>query len=316
MASYVVRRLLSLIPVLLVVSIVVFLLIHLIPGDPAAVMLGAQATPEQLAQLQEKMGLNKPLASQFYHWIVHVLQGDMGQSLVSDKDVNTLISERMPATIALTVYALVISLILAIPLGIISAVKQNTVWDYSSMIVALVGISVPNFWAALLLIIVFSLHLGWFPSTGYIALLDNIWLHLKHLTLPALSLGFIQAGVVTRMTRSSMLDVLRQDYIRTIRAKGGTSWHVIFKHGLKNAMIPIITIIGLNFGLLLGGTVVVETIFSIPGIGSLVVNSVFNRDYPVIQGVILYIALIYVLINLVVDLLYAYFDPKIDYSKG
>lgn len=316
MASYVVRRLLSLIPVLLVVSIVVFLLIHLIPGDPAAVMLGAQATPEQLAQLQEKMGLNKPLVSQFYHWIVHVLQGDMGQSLVSDKDVNTLISERMPATIALTVYALIISLVLAIPLGIISAVKQNTVWDYSSMIVALVGISVPNFWAALLLIIVFSLHLGWFPSTGYIALLDNIWLHLKHLTLPALSLGFIQAGVVTRMTRSSMLDVLRQDYIRTIRAKGGTSWHVIFKHGLKNAMIPIITIIGLNFGLLLGGTVVVETIFSIPGIGSLVVNSVFNRDYPVIQGVILYIALIYVLINLVVDLLYAYFDPKIDYSKG
>ncbi|MGG4496097.1 ABC transporter permease [Brevibacillus reuszeri] len=316
MASYVVRRLLSLIPVLLVVSIVVFLLIHLIPGDPAAVMLGAQATPEQLAQLQEKMGLNEPLASQFYHWIVHVLQGDMGQSLVSDKDVNTLISERMPATIALTVYALVISLILAIPLGIISAVKQNTVWDYSSMVVALVGISVPNFWAALLLIIVFSLHLGWFPSTGYVALLDNIWIHLKHLTLPALSLGFIQAGVVTRMTRSSMLDVLRQDYIRTIRAKGGTFWHVIFRHGLKNAMIPIITIIGLNFGLLLGGTVVVETIFSIPGIGSLVVNSVFNRDYPVIQGVILYIALIYVLINLVVDLLYAYFDPKIDYSKG
>ncbi len=316
MASYVLRRILALIPVLLVVSVVVFLLIHLIPGDPAAVMLGAQATPEQLHQLQEKLGLNEPLPSQFYHWFIHVLQGDLGQSLVSDKDVNTLIAERMPATIALTVYALVISLLLAIPLGIISAVRQNTVWDYSSMVIALIGISLPNFWAALLLIIAFSLHLGWFPSTGYVALMDNVWLHLKHLTLPAISLGFIQAGVVTRMTRSSMLDVLRQDYIRTIRAKGGAGRHVILKHALKNAMIPIITIVGLNFGLLLGGTVVVETIFSIPGIGSLVVNSVFNRDYPVIQGVILYIAFIYVLINLAVDLLYAYFDPKIDYSKG
>ncbi|KQL49993.1 hypothetical protein AN963_10035 [Brevibacillus choshinensis] len=316
MAAYVLRRLLALIPVLFVVSVTVFILIHLIPGDPAAVMLGSQATPEQLLQLQQKLGLNEPLPSQFYHWITNVLQGNMGQSLVSDKDVNTLIAERMPATLALTLYSLVVSLLLAIPLGIIAAVKHSSSWDYSAMIIALIGISIPNFWAALILIIVFALHLGWFPATGYVEFTENVWLHLKHLTLPAISLGFIQAGVVTRMTRSSMLEVLRQDYIRTIRAKGGSEPVIILKHALKNAMIPILTIVGLNFGLLLGGTVVVETIFSIPGIGSLVVNSVFNRDYPVIQGVILYIAFIYVIINLAVDLLYAYFDPKIDYSKG
>lgn len=316
MASFVARRLFSLIPVLLVVSIVVFMIIHLIPGNPAAVMLGSQATPEQLAEMEQKLGLDQPLPVQFGHWLSNVLQGDLGSSLVSDKSVSTLIAERMPATLALTIYALIISLVIALPLGILAAVRHNTGWDYTAMMVALLGISIPNFWAGLLLIIIFSLHLGWFPSTGYVELTESIWMHMKHLTLPAISLGFIQAGVVTRMTRSSMLEVLQQDFIRTIRAKGGTEKNVIFKHALKNAMIPIITIVGLNFGLLLGGTVVVETIFSIPGIGSLVVQSVFNRDYPVIQGVILLISVIYVMINLIVDLLYAYFDPKIDYSKG
>lgn len=315
MTLYVIKRLVSIIPVLLVVSLVVFMLIHFIPGDPAVVMLGSQATPQELAALQEKLGLNEPLPVQFYHWLAGALQGDLGYSLVSDKQVATLIAERLPVTLALTIYALVLSLVIAIPLGIIAAVKQNTLWDYSAMVIALFGISIPNFWAALLLIIIFALHLGWFPSTGYVELVENLWLHLKHMALPAFSLGFIQAGVVTRMTRSSMLEVLRQDFIRTIRAKGGPEHNVIFKHALKNAMIPIISIIGINFGLLLGGTVVVETIFSIPGIGHLVVDSVFNRDYPVIQGVILVVAAIYVLINLIVDLLYAYFDPRIDYGK-
>ncbi|EST53146.1 peptide ABC transporter [Brevibacillus panacihumi W25] len=316
MANYVIKRLFSMIPVLLVVSIVVFLLVHLVPGDPAAVMLGAEATPQQLAELQEQLGLNKPLAEQFFNWLGHMLSGDLGHSLVSDKEVLTLLWERLPATMALIMYALLISVVIAIPLGIISAVRHNTRWDYGAMLIALIGVSVPNFWAGLLLIMTFSLHLGWFPSTGYVDVTQNLWKHLEHLALPAFALGFLQAGIVTRMTRSSMLEVLKQDYIRTIRAKGGTEKVVILKHALKNSMIPIITIIGINFGLLLGGTVVVETIFSIPGIGQLLVQSVFNRDYPVIQGVILCVAVIYVLISLVVDLLYAYFDPKIDYNEG
>ncbi|MED4582299.1 ABC transporter permease [Brevibacillus choshinensis] len=316
MATYIAKRLFSMIPVLLVVSVVVFLLVHLVPGDPAAVMLGSEATPQQLAELQEELGLNKPLLEQFLNWFVHMISGDLGNSLVSDKEVTTLIIERLPATMALILYALLISVVIAIPLGIISAVRHNTRWDYTAMLVALIGVSIPNFWAGLLLIMAFSLHLGWFPSTGYVEITKNIWNHFAHLALPAFALGFLQAGIVTRMTRSSMLEVLKQDYIRTIRAKGGTEKVVILKHALKNSMIPIITIIGINFGLLLGGTVVVETIFSIPGIGQLLVQSVFNRDYPVIQGVILCIAVIYVLISLMVDLLYAYFDPKIDYNEG
>ncbi|QRG65204.1 nickel ABC transporter permease [Brevibacillus choshinensis] len=316
MATFIAKRVFSMIPVLLVVSVVVFLLVHLVPGDPAAVMLGSEATPQQLAELQEELGLNKPLQEQFFNWFVHMLSGDLGNSLVSNKEVTTLIIERLPATMALILYALLISVVIAIPLGIISAVRHNTRWDYTAMLIALIGVSIPNFWAGLLLIMAFSLHLGWFPSTGYVEITKNIWSHFEHLALPAFALGFLQAGIVTRMTRSSMLEVLKQDYIRTIRAKGGTEKVVILKHALKNSMIPIITIIGINFGLLLGGTVVVETIFSIPGIGQLLVQSVFNRDYPVIQGVILCVAVIYVLISLVVDLLYAYFDPKIDYNEG
>ncbi|MFT9846764.1 nickel ABC transporter permease [Aneurinibacillus sp. REN35] len=316
MGIYITRRLLSVIPVLFVVSVIVFLLIHFIPGDPAAVMLGAESSPQQLAELQEKLGLNKPLLEQFTSWFLHMLSGDLGYSIVSEKQVTTLIWERLPATLMLIFYALLISVVIAIPLGIISAIRYNTRWDYIAMVFALIGISIPNFWAGLLLIMVFSLQLGWLPSTGYVDMTKNVWEHLQHLLLPAFALGFLQAGIVTRMTRSSMLEVLQQDYIRTIRAKGGSEKVVVLKHALKNSAIPIITILGINFGLLLGGTVVVEIIFSIPGIGQLLVQSVFNRDYPVIQGVILCVAFIYVLINLVVDLLYTYFDPKIDYNKG
>ncbi|WP_066174889.1 ABC transporter permease [Bacillus marinisedimentorum] len=316
MASYIVKRLLSLIPVLLTVSIVVFLIIHFIPGDPAAVMLGSQATSEQLEVMRQEMGLNEPLLVQFSIWFMNMIKGDLGTSLVSGQTVLSLIADRLPATLNLIIYAITISILIAIPLGVLAAVKHNSSVDFASMLVALIGISIPNFWAALILIMVFSLNLGLFPSTGYISFTENFFQNIQHLALPAFSLGFIQAGIITRMTRSSMLDVLRQDYIRMVKAKGAPPFRVIFRHGLKNAMVPIITIIGINFGLLLGGTVVVESIFSIPGIGQLMIQSVLNRDYPVIQGIILVIATIYVFITLIVDLLYTYFDPKINYSKG
>ncbi|MBX9975167.1 ABC transporter permease [Cytobacillus firmus] len=316
MSSFLVKRLLALIPVLLTVSAVVFMIIHFIPGDPAAAMLGSQANEEQLAQLREKMGLNEPLFIQFTLWLFNLLQGDLGSSLVSDQTVLSLIANRLPVTLNLIIYSMTISILIAIPLGVISAVKHNTGLDYASMIIALIGISIPNFWAALLLIMIFALNLGMFPATGYVAVSESSILNIKHLTLPAFSLGFIQAGIITRMTRTSMLDVLRQDYIRTVKAKGASPFTLVFRHALKNAMIPIITIIGINFGLLLGGTVVVESIFSINGIGQLMIQSVLNRDYPVIQGIILVIAAIYVFITLFVDILYTYFDPKIKYSKG
>ncbi|KON87980.1 hypothetical protein AF332_14875 [Sporosarcina globispora] len=316
MSSFLVKRVLALIPVLLTVSAVVFMIIHFIPGDPAAAMLGSQANEEQLAQMREKMGLNEPLFIQFTLWLSNLLQGDLGSSLVSDQTVLSLIANRLPVTLNLIIYSMTISILIAIPLGVISAVKHNTGLDFASMIIALIGISIPNFWAALLLIMVFALNLGMFPATGYIPVSESLILNIKHLTLPAFSLGFIQAGIITRMTRSSMLDVLRQDYIRTVKAKGASPFTLVFKHALKNAMIPIITIIGINFGLLLGGTIVVESIFSINGIGQLMIQSVLNRDYPVIQGIILVIAAIYVFITLFVDILYTYFDPKIKYSKG
>jgi len=316
MSSFLIKRLLALIPVLLTVSAVVFMIIHFIPGDPAAAMLGSQANEEQLAQMREKMGLNEPLFIQYTLWLSNLLQGDLGSSLVSDQTVLSLIANRLPVTLNLIIYSMAISILIAIPLGVISAVKHNTGFDYASMVIALIGISIPNFWAALLLIMVFALNLGMFPATGYISISESLILNIKHLTLPAFSLGFIQAGIITRMTRSSMLDVLRQDYIRTVKAKGASPFTLVFRHALKNAMIPIVTIIGINFGLLLGGTVVVESIFSINGIGQLMIQSVLNRDYPVIQGIILVIAAIYVFITLFVDILYTYFDPKIKYSKG
>jgi len=316
MTGYLIKRILALIPVLLTVSVVVFMIIHFIPGDPAAAMLGSQATEEQLTQMREQMGLNKPLMVQFSIWILNLVQGDLGSSLVSDQSVLSLIANRLPVTLNLIIFAMSFSIIIAIPLGVAAAVKHNTSVDYVSMFIALIGISIPNFWAALLLIMVFALNLGMFPATGYIPLTKSIVLNLKHLALPAFSLGFIQAGIITRMTRSTMLDVLRQDYIRAVKAKGAATFTVVFWHALKNAMVPIITIIGINFGLLLGGTVVVESIFSINGIGQLMIQSVLNRDYPVIQGIILVIAAIYVFITLFVDILYTYFDPKIKFRKG
>ncbi|NMB15659.1 MAG: ABC transporter permease [Firmicutes bacterium] len=314
MGVYIIRRVLGLIPVLILVAVVSFLLIHIIPGDPAAVMLGTDATPQEVEKLREDLGLNEPLHVQFYRWISRVLRGDLGDSFFMGRPVTVALLERLPATILLAVAALFFAVLIGVPAGIIAAIKQNSIIDQLVMITALIGVSLPSFWIGLNLILIFSVNLRWLPSGGYVPLTENFIDGLRCLLMPAFALGFMQAALIARMTRSSMLEVLRQDYIRTARSKGLAEQVVVGLHALKNAMIPILTVIGTAFGVLLGGAVIVETVFAYPGIGRLVVAAVQRRDYPVIQGALLLISSIYVLVNLLVDILYTLIDPRIKYN--
>lgn len=314
MGVYIIRRVLGLIPVLILVAVVSFLLIHIIPGDPAAVMLGTDATPQEVEKLREDLGLNEPLHVQFYRWISRVLRGDLGDSFFMGRPVTVALLERLPATILLAVAALFFAVLIGVPAGIIAAVKQNSITDQLVMIIALIGVSLPSFWIGLNLILIFSVNFRWLPSGGYVPLTENFIDGLRCLLMPAFALGFMQAALIARMTRSSMLEVLRQDYIRTARSKGLAEQVVVGLHALKNAMIPILTVIGTAFGVLLGGAVIVETVFAYPGIGRLVVAAVQRRDYPVIQGALLLVSSIYVLVNLLVDILYTLIDPRIKYN--
>ena len=314
MTSYIIRRLLGVIPVLALVAIAAFLLIHLVPGDPALVMLGNDATPQQILQLRTQLGLDRSLPEQFVLWLREVLQGNLGESFFLGRPVTQALLERLPATMQLAVLSLIFSLLIGIPAGLIAAVWQNTRWDQLVMATAIGGISIPSFWLGLALMLVFSVQLGWLPSGGYMPLWEDAWQGLRTLALPAISLGFMQAALIARMTRSSMLEVLRQDYVRTARSRGVGRWLVILKHAFKNAMIPVITTIGTAFGVLLGGAVVVEIVFTFPGLGRLVVLAVQRRDYPLVQGALLLTSVIYVVVNLAVDLLYGVFDPRIKYE--
>ncbi len=314
MAGYVARRLLGIIPVLVLVALGSFLLIHLVPGDAAVVMLGNEATPAQLETLRTQLGLDRSLPEQFVLWLGQALRGNLGESFFLGRPVTRALLERLPATMQLAVLSLVFSLLIGIPAGLIAAVRQNTWWDQLVMATAIGGISIPSFWLGLALILVFSVQLGWLPSGGYTPLWEDVVQGLRTLILPAVSLGSMQAALIARMTRSSMLEVLRQDYVRTAKAKGVQDWWVIVKHALKNAMIPVITTIGTAFGVLLGGAVVVEIVFTYPGLGRLVVLAVQRRDYPLVQGALLLTSVIYVVVNLAVDLLYGVFDPRIKYE--
>jgi peptide/nickel transport system permease protein len=314
MSLYVVRRLLGIVPVLVLVALGSFLLVHLVPGDPAMVMLGSDATPQQIQMLKAQMGLDRSLPEQFVVWVREVLRGNLGESFFLGRPVAQALMERLPATMQLALLALLFSLLIGIPAGILAAVRQNTWWDQMVMVTAMGGISIPSFWLGLALILLFSVQLGWLPSGGYAPLWEEFGHGLRALILPAVSLGFMQAALIARMTRSSMLEVLRQDYVRTATAKGLTSWAVILRHALKNAMIPVITTIGTAFGVLLGGAVIVEIVFTYPGLGRLVVLGVQRRDYPLVQGALLLTSVIYVLVNLAVDLLYGIFDPRIKYE--
>ncbi|MEN6413406.1 MAG: ABC transporter permease [Veillonellales bacterium] len=314
MAQYIFRRVISLIPILIVVAVVDFIIIHLTPGDPAAVMLGSEATETDLANLREQLGLNLPIYIQFGKWILGVLQGDLGRSIFINMPVTQAIWQHLGPTISLTLLAEIIAVLFAIPLGVMAATHRGTWSDQSFMMIALLGISIPSFWLGLNFILLFAVKLNWLPAAGYQPLSNGLVNHLKYLILPAISLGIMQGALIARMTRSSMLEVLNENYILTAEAKGLSQRVVIYKHALKNAFIPILTVIGLTFATLIGGAVVTETVFNIPGIGKLIVNSVLRRDYVVIQGTVLMIAVAYVLINLFVDILYAYIDPRVRYD--
>lgn len=334
MTKYVLKRLLMLVPVLLGISIVVFLVIHLIPGDPVTVMLGEKASPERAELLRKELGLYDPLYVQYFRFLQRALMGDLGRSIRSNDSVLTEIMARFPATVELTFTSLLLATVLGVILGIIAAVKQYSLWDNLGMIIAIFGVSIPVFWLGLMLIILFSVELKWLPATGRLSvgmalsritglnILDSLLTlnlkaltdTLKHLMMPSIALGTIQMAVIARMTRSSMLEVVRQDYIRTARAKGLSERVVIYKHALKNALIPVITVIGLTVGRLLGGAVLTETIFAWPGIGKLAVDSIYSRDYPLVQGVVLLIATGFVFVNLIVDVFYAFLDPRIRYD--
>ena len=312
MTLYILRRLVQLIPVLLLASFIVFFIIHLIPGDPVEVMLGeGRYTQETYELLRKKMGLDEPLYIQYVHWLNRMVHGDLGQSLRTQRPVLDTILERYPATIYLALASLLLGVVIAIPAGTIAAVKQDTPWDYSAMAFALFGIAVPNFWFALLLILGFGLYLGWFPTLGYIDPTVNFRTFLWHLTLPAIVLGTDLASTVTRYVRAEMLEQLRLDYVRTARAKGLPKRMVIYKHTLRNSLLAATTVIGLHVGRLLGGSTVVETVFAWPGVARLVLEAVYSRDYPVLQGAVLLLALTFVGVNLLVDVLYKWLDPRI-----
>lgn len=315
MLSYVLKRILSLIPTLLVVSVVVFLVVYMIPGGPATAILGMEATPEALAQLNAELGFDRPFLVQYGDWFVNVLQGDWGQSYFLQMSVTDAIAEYFFPTLSLAIYAELISLILAIPMGIIAAYKRGTGIDVAAVSASLFGIAIPGFLLSMFLMLLFSVHLRWLPVAGYAELSKGFLQHIRYLTLPAMSLGMVQAAYITRMTRSSMLDVLYMNYIRTVRAKGQREAIVVLVYGLKNAAPTILTVIGQSFGSLVTGTIVTESLFNIPGLGMLTISAINRRDVFVIQGVVLFITLIYVLVNLIIDILYGLVDPRIQLGR-
>lgn len=313
MLAYLLGRLFALLPVLLVVAAVVFLLIHVTPGDPARVLLGQDATGAQVAALRHELGLDRPLPVQFVLWLGRAVRGDLGLSFFLHAPVTTDILAHTGPTVILSLLGLSVALLIGIPIGVVSAVFRNSWVDQTSLALAMLGAAVPSFWLGLSLIVLFAVTLGWFPSSGYRPPAVGLGLSLYYLVLPALALGLPNSSLIIRFTRSSLLDVINNDYIRTARAKGLGQPSVIFRHAFRNALVPILTVVGLTFAALMGGAVVTETVFSLPGIGQLVVSSVLRRDYPVIQGVVLMVATVYVLVNLLVDVLYFVVDPRVRY---
>jgi peptide/nickel transport system permease protein len=314
--AYILRRLILLIPVMLIVGVVVFMLVHLTPGDPAAVILGQNATGEQIEALRERLGLNDPLLVQFFQWFGDALRLDFGESLFLGMPVTEALAQRAQPTLLLTTYALMIEILIGVPAGVIAAMKRNSVVDRGLMLMSISGAAIPTFFLGILLILIFAVRLNWLPSGGYTPIEEDPVEHFKGMILPAFTLGFASAGLLARLVRSSMLDVLREDYVRTAMAKGLQYRQVVSRHALRNALIPAITVIGYSLGGLLGGAVVTETVFTIPGMGRLVVQSIARRDYPLIQGAIMIIAAIYVIVNLIVDILYVYIDPRIRYGSN
>ncbi len=316
MARFIVRRLGLMFVILLLVSMIIFSLVHITPGDPALMMLGQEATPEALEALRERLGLNLPLYEQYLNWVGGVIQGDLGNSIKDNTPVLSILLQKLPVTIQLTVFAFVIALMIAIPAGILSATKKGTIWDYAGTSFALSGVSIPPFFLGILLIFIFSITLGWLPPSGYV----EPWVDLKQsillMIMPAIAIGIRLSAEITRMLRSSMLEVLGADYIRTAYSKGLLGKTVIVGHALRNALIPVVTIGGLQLATFFGGAVITETIFAVPGLGRLVIDGILTRDFPVVQGAVLLMAVVVVIVNFVVDILYSILDPRIKLTGG
>jgi peptide/nickel transport system permease protein len=313
MFAYIIRRILATIPVMAVVAIFVFALLYLSPGDPAAIIAGDTATVDDIARIRAHLGLDQPVYIQFGSWVWRLLQGDLGISIFTNLPVAKLIGQRLEPTVALTLATLIVSVLAAIPMGVLAAWRAGSWIDRVVMVFAVLGFSVPVFVLAYLLIYVFAIWLDLLPVQGYVSITQGFWPFLSHIILPSIALGMIYAALIARITRASMLDVLAQDYIRTAQAKGLSSEQVLIGHALKNAAVPIVTIIGIGIALLIGGVVVTETVFAIPGLGRLTVDAILRRDYPIIQGIILIFSAAYVLVNLLVDLSYTLLDPRIRY---
>lgn len=315
MIKIIVKRVLQLIPVLLITMSITFVITRVIPGNPAVSILGPQAAAEDIAKMEERMGLNDPLPVQYINYIAGVFTGDLGTSYRYNQPVAGLILEKLPNTLVLALSSLVIALIIGVPVGILSAVKQYSIFDYTAMITALIGVSMPNFWLGLMLVLAFSVNLGWFPVLGMGSLANGLGDVISHIFLPAVCLSFGSMANFARISRSSMLEVIDQDYMKAVRAKGIREWIVIIKHGFKNAMPPIVTVLGMRISSLMTGAIMVETIFSWPGIGRLIVEAINNNDYEMIQGSVLFMAVLYVLVNLAVDIVYLYINPKVSYAS-
>ncbi len=313
MIRYIIKRILSIIPVLLGISVVVFLAVRLIPGDFTTVMLGTQYTEEAAAALRAQYGLDGPLITQYFIWLGGVLTGDFGYSYISNQPVGALLFSRLPVTLELTFLSLLLAVLFGIPMGYWAACKRNKAPDSAATVTGLLGISIPNFWLGTMFILLFSLKLKWFPSGGFVPLGEGLLENLRCMALPAVALGLAVSAVVMRSSRSAMVEVTGQEYMKMAKAKGLSGTGLIFRHGIKNTMVNVLTILGLQTGSLLGGSVVIEQIFSLPGIGSLALQSINNRDYLVLQGTVLFISTMFVLINLIVDLLYCAVNPQIRY---
>jgi len=308
LTSYIIRRLISMIPVLIGITLITFILINVVPGDPVVNMMGKRVDAQTIANIRHQLGLDRPLYIQYFDFLFKAAKGDLGRSFYNHQDVMKSILQRFPVTVKLALSSMIVSIIIGLSVGIVSSVKQYTFFDHSSMIIALMGISAPVFWVAIILQLIFGLKLKWFPISGFSG--------IEYMVLPAITLGTRFAATIARMTRSSMLEVIRQDFIRTARAKGLSERVVIYKHALKNAMIPVITIIGLQVGGLLTGSILTESVFGIPGLGRLSIEAINNRDFPVIQGTVLFTALVFVFTNLIVDISYSFLDPRIRYDGG
>ncbi|GAB4176641.1 MAG: ABC transporter permease [Thalassobaculales bacterium] len=316
MAEFIIRRLLSAVPVLFLVTLIAASIMHLVPGDPATIIAGQSASDDDIARVREALGLNRPFVERLGDWYLGMARGDLGHSLLLNRPVGQAIVERVPVTLALAGFGLLLTVLIGVPAGVIAALRANSWIDTAVLTMALIGVSVPNFWLSLMLIVLFGVWLDLLPAGGYIPFADDPWGWVQCLILPGFSLALLQIGLLARITRATMLETLRQDYVRTARAKGLPPLLVVGKHALKNVAVPVVTVIGISFGLLLSGSVVIETVYSIPGMGRLLATAIFGRDYPVIQGGLLVTAATLVLLNLAVDLIYAAIDPRVKHGRG